>query len=321
LTHDPGMYPKRLILDEARQWGIIIAPIDINRSDRTYRVERTDLMGRTPYQAPDLKSTGDPLCLPDARGYAIRIAFSDIKGISEGEIDTIISGQPYLDLADFSYRSGASKPITENLVTVGAFDQLHGINTSGVNRRDLLLHLSDLHRLSGSKNLTTQNQLTFNLQPSDLIANGFSDFTANEEVAQEMAILGMDTSQHLIHSYGTFLNEIKAVRSNDLIRQRAGTSVLVAGIKVALQTPPVRSGRRVIFLTLDDGYGCNDITFFEDAQQSYAELLYRSKLFLIEGEIRRTGPRGISLRATKAWDLTVAYQKWNTDSLTSITSG
>jgi len=29
------MYPKRLILDEARQWGIAIAPIDINISDRT----------------------------------------------------------------------------------------------------------------------------------------------------------------------------------------------------------------------------------------------------------------------------------------------
>ena len=39
LTHDPGMYPKRLILDDARQFGIEVLPLDVNRSDATYRVE------------------------------------------------------------------------------------------------------------------------------------------------------------------------------------------------------------------------------------------------------------------------------------------
>ncbi|MGH8895389.1 MAG: DNA polymerase III subunit alpha, partial [Actinomycetes bacterium] len=36
LTHDPGMYPKRLILDDARQFGIAVLPLDVNRSDATY---------------------------------------------------------------------------------------------------------------------------------------------------------------------------------------------------------------------------------------------------------------------------------------------
>ena len=33
LTHDPGMYPKRLILDEARQMNIPILPLDVNKSE------------------------------------------------------------------------------------------------------------------------------------------------------------------------------------------------------------------------------------------------------------------------------------------------
>ena len=74
--------------------------------------------------------------------------------------------------------------------------------------------------------------------------------------------------------------------------------------------PPIRSGRRVVFLTLDDGYGCNDITFFEDIQQSHGALLFASTLFLIRGEVRRTGPRGLSLRATDAWELADSYDKW-----------
>ena len=107
-----------------------------------------------------------------------------------------------------------------------------------------------------------------------------------------------------------FRSEIGAIRSCDLLQQRSRSSVLVAGVKVALQTPPVRSGKRVIFLTLDDGHGCSDITFFEDMQSLHAETLYNSRLLLVRGQTRRTGPRGISLRATGAWELTSAYERW-----------
>ncbi len=49
--------------------------------------------------------------------------------------------------------------------------------------------------------------------------------------------------------------------------------MLVVGVKVALQSPPIRSGKRVLFLTIDDGFGCSDLTFFEDTQQSYAHII------------------------------------------------
>jgi len=310
LTHEPGMYPKRVILDEARQWGIQLAPIDVNLSDATYRVEKTSDFARKPYLAPNVASSGEVLELPDARGFAIRMALSDIDGIDSKEVANIISGRPYLDLADFVYRSGASRPITESLLMVGAFDDLHNLAISKINRRDLLLHLQDLYRLAGSKSATGQSQMTFELQPPSLEPSGLPDITASEQVKSEIDILGMDISSHLLEFYGDFLNAIGAVRSSDLIKHRAGTSVLVAGVKVALQTPPVRSGRRVMFLTIDDGFGCNDITFFEDKQVNFASVLRNSWLFLIRGEIRRTGPRGISLLGTGAWELAISYDKW-----------
>lgn len=310
MTHDPGMYPKRLIVDEARQWGIEIAPIDINLSKSDYRVEKRETISRAPYVAPDRASTGPSLSLPDARGYAIRMALTDVHGASESEIEKIIAGQPYADLADFVYRSGAHRPTVESLVTIGAFDRLHKLAEKKINRRDLMLHLRDLYQLSTSKSSAHQSQMTFALTPPEIIASGLPDLTVHEELAHEISILGIDTSRHMMELYGDFLNHIGAVRSADLINHRAGSSVLVAGVKVALQTPPVRSGRRVIFLTLDDGYGCNDLTFFEDIQNSHASLLYRAQLFLVRGVIRRTGARGISLRATDAWELAASYDKW-----------
>src|SRR5207248_11136980 len=40
LTHDPGMYPKRLILDDARHHDIEVLPLDVNSSEAEYTVER-----------------------------------------------------------------------------------------------------------------------------------------------------------------------------------------------------------------------------------------------------------------------------------------
>jgi error-prone DNA polymerase len=280
LTHEPGMYPKRLMLDEARRCGVAISPLDVNLSDRTYRVD----------------------------AGAIRISLKDLSGITDSEIDSIISARPFIDLPDFVDRSGSSKPTTEALLMVGAFDSLYG---GKLNRRDLLLHLNDLYRWSRSsqKKSIASSQLTFNLTPP-LEKTGLPDLRRNELVENEIAYLNMDVSHHMIEFYSEFLNAIGAVRSDQLRQHRSKSEVLVAGVKVALQTPPIRSGKRVMFLTLDDGYGCNDSTFFEDAQNSYAKVLRSSSLLLVRGAIRRTGPRGLSLQATGAWDLFNAYTQW-----------
>jgi len=307
LTHDPGMYPKRLILDDARQWGIEIKGVDVNKSQRTVVVEKVISKNQITYTAPDLKSTGRSLQLPNANGYALRISLADVGGISDNEINSIINGRPYIDLSDFVRRSGASVATTESLIMIGGFDQLHQIGDK-LNRRDLLLHLQDLYKLTGTK--IGQNQLTLELLPPPLTSAGLPNLTAQEQIQNEISVLGMELSAHLLNSYGEFLNAIGAVKSSDVIRQRSGASLLIAGVKSALQTPPVRSGRRVMFLTIDDGYGCNDVTFFEDMQQSYAQLLRTSNLFLIRGQLRRTGPRGVSIRATQAWELSSAYNLW-----------
>ena len=310
LQHDPGMYPKRLIIDEARQWGIHIAPIDINLSDGSYHVERTSLPTRAAYVATNTQSSGQVLELPDASGYAIRMSLQDIDGISSNEIETISAGRPYIDIADFIYRSGASYPTTEALISIGAFDQLHGVDKGVLNRRDLLLKLKDMKGFV-SKKKPNNAQISFNLLSSDISPSGLPNMRKSEIMEQEISNLGIDISAHVLSEYAQFLNHIGAVRSCDLITKRSDELVLVAGVKVALQTPPVRSGKRVMFLTLDDGYGCNDLTFFEDTQTDYAQILRRSSLILVEGHLRKTGPRGISIRATRAWELDKAHASWH----------
>jgi error-prone DNA polymerase len=289
LTHDPGMYPKRLILDEVRQMGISIAPLDVNSSEDTYRVE-----------------------IADDGTQSIRIALSTINGISDEEIANIIAARPYKDLADFYYRSGASQPIIESMILTGAFDQLHAITKSGaINRRDLLLHFSDLIK-GPTMPSALRSQMTLGFDTPTIEASGLPDLDSSEKVAHEVKRLGMDITHHMLEFYSHFLNSIGAIKSSDLLSVRSASTVLVAGVRVSIQTPPIRSGNRVIFLTLDDGHGCSDATFFSDVASEYLSTIYTSELVLLRGVTRRTGARGISIRATGIWDLRSAYEKWNT---------
>ncbi|WP_377272057.1 hypothetical protein [Peterkaempfera sp. SMS 1(5)a] len=119
------MYPKRLILDDARQFGIPVLGPDVNASHADHRVERT----------------GEGL-------LGIRIGLADVKGISDTETARITEARadaPYTSLADFRLRARPSQPVLEGLVRIGALDSLHGIGpgdtpgTEGLVRRDLLL--------------------------------------------------------------------------------------------------------------------------------------------------------------------------------------
>jgi error-prone DNA polymerase len=134
----------------------------------------------------------------------------------------------------------------------------------------------------------------------------------------ELEILGLDASRHVVDSYAEFLDALGITRSKDLLTKRSKSELLVAGVKVATQTPPVRSGRRVIFLTLDDATGPVDATFFEDAQGPYAATVFHSWLLVVRGELRRTGRRGVSLRATGCWELPELHALWQAEGMAAV---
>ena len=155
------------------------------------------------------------------------------------------------------------------------------------------------------------------------MASGLPEMTSAERVSAELEVLGLDVSRHVVDFYVADARLPRRRRdgrraSRDLLRQRSRSEVFVAGVKVATQTPPVRSGRRVVFLTLDDSTGPVDATFFEDAQGPYAATVFASWLLLVRGEVRRTGPRGVSIRATGCWELGEVRRAWLADGVAGV---
>lgn len=64
-----------------------------------------------------------------------------------------------------------------------------------------------------------------------------------------------------------------------------------------------RSGKRVIFSTLDDGTGLVDLAFFDDSHDACAHTVFHSWLLLVRGVVQRRGPRSLSVVGSAAWNL------------------
>jgi error-prone DNA polymerase len=369
LTHDPGMYPKRLILDDARQFGIAILPLDVNVSVADYTIERMALYDEPPPAI--LGEQPEPGWRHEGKRYGIRLGLADVKGINDNEIARIVAGRPYGSLSDFWHRANVSRPIVERLVLAGAFDAIYDIGLTlpvkrrgRVTRRDLLLQVADLDRytrsvgrgsrasrgrstrhLSDAHSAIAQSasdksvrqlaarqsqaarpvtaepmQLALDLgdAPDRTTVSGLPELTVAEQTRAELEVLGLDASRHVIACYEPFFAALGVTRANRLLRCRSREEVLVAGVKVATQTPPIRSGRRVVFVTLDDATGPIDATLFEDAQAGYASTVFHSWLLVVRGTVRRTGPRGISINASAAWELSALREAWDAGGLAAV---
>ncbi|MEV7418644.1 DNA polymerase III subunit alpha [Streptomyces sp. NPDC089919] len=289
LTHDPGMYPKRLLLADARRRGVPVLPLDVNRSAVAHRIE--------------LVSEG-------RERWGLRLALSDVHGISAAEAARIEAGQPYASLLDFWDRAHPGRPVAERLAQVGALDSF------GANRRDLLLHLSELHRSqSGSAARGGQLPLGGGRQTA---AVGLPDLNEAERLSAELGVLGMDTTRHLMTDHHAFLEELGAVPARRLRELRHGQTVLVAGAKAATQTPPIRSGKRVVFTTLDDGTGLVDLAFFDDSHEACAHTVFHSWLLLVRGVVQRRGPQSLSVVGAAAWNLAELVELRRTGGLTAV---
>ncbi|MFF8595455.1 DNA polymerase III subunit alpha [Streptomyces sp. NPDC015220] len=280
LTHDPGMYPKRLLLADARRRGVPILPLDVNRSGVAHRIE---LVSES-QSAERANSSGK---------WGLRLALCDVHGISGAEAARIADGQPYASLLDFWERARPSRPIAGRLAQVGALDAF------GANRRDLQLHLTELHR--GARG-AGGGQLPL-AGGRKTAAAGLPDLSDAERLSAELGVLSMDASRNLMDDHREFLDELGVVSARRLREARHGETVLVAGAKAATQTPPVRSGKRVIFSTLDDGTGLVDLAFFDDSHDACAHTVFHSWLLLVRGVVQRRGPRSFSVVGAAAWNL------------------
>ncbi len=254
LSNQPmGYYPPRVLVADAKRFGVEILPPDINNSFDRYTVENG----------------------------AIRVSLRQLKGMSEEALKSILSERAkgkFTSLRDFVLRTNVSQPILESLIRVGAFDSFD-------NRNALLLQLPKLanlkHRISrGTRPLFDD----VGPEAGSLVDNNPGDRRAGMMVEREL--LSLDLSAHHLDFYAS---DNGITRMGDLPSIATGKTIKIAGSVIRYQTPPTRNGKRVVYVIMEDGTGIADVTVFSDAQEKCGQVLFREGWLVVKGKIQRRG--------------------------------
>ncbi len=316
LSNQPmGYYPPRVLAAEARRCGIVVLPPDVNISSHLYTAE----------------------------GDAIRVSLCQVKGISNAAVCSIISQRDrrrFTSLRDFVLRVDASRPMMENLVRVGALDAFGS-------RTEMLADIPGLLQFKRSKTVGAYLQVRpptspihcepagrgnpenvgayLQVRPPICLpgpVGGSEDpplqrTTIKERLLDERELLSLDLSAHPLDF--CVLGE-GFTRIGDLPSLPTGQAVKIAGSVIRYQTPPTRTGKRVVYIILEDGSGVADVTVFSNVQEKCGRVLFRCGWMEVQGRIQRRGPQSLSIIATELIPLrtTAKTPRLSTDQDTSL---
>lgn len=295
-----GYYPINTLAGDANRRGVGLLPVDINQSQEAFTVEEWSperwerfWLAQGGWQPP-----WPPL------GKAIRIGLQQVKGLAAHARKLLLSvrEEGFGSLEELCRRSRGQvgRDGLEALVLAGAFDGLHG------NRRELLWQVPRLLDEVREAEAKREARGEGGLQGSLSLQSGLQalpDFSAAEKYLKEYELLGLMVRGH----YMTFARERLSgegyLTAAQVRQQPKGALVKVAGVPIRPHRPPTRSGRVVVFLSLEDETGLVDLTIFEDVYQRYGHLIFtdpRPPLAALGRVDRRGGHVSVTVSRIKA---------------------
>jgi len=288
LNNQPmGFYHPSVLVEDMKRHGVKVLPVNVNRSDVRC--------------VPELLPAEDQKGTPGANGaphidhlgtfgaksqagddYAMRIGFNYVRDLGEEGREAIVKergrGGSYTSFDDFldRLRGGPIGPrAVRNMVMVGAFDQL------GKPRRDLLWGWQERWHGHGlRKGIAMQSELRTTAEAPTL--PDVDDFDANQ---LEYRISDLSTGHHLIHFCRERLDQLKALRSNQLPKLPSGRQVRVAGLVITRQAP--MTANRIRFFTLEDEFGHVNVTIKPDVYDRHRNVANRQPILVIDGTMQR----------------------------------
>jgi error-prone DNA polymerase len=289
LNNQPmGFYSPRVVLNDARRWGLEVRPLDVNLSGEWFEVE--------------------------SDGRALRVGLAYVKEMSAAALRTIVEGRgegPYTSLPDFVARTRVSREIAGHLVRAGAFDPL------GMRREDLVAHLPLLYaggrRRGGGRRGAggeagppaaaglDQPRLALDEQLAPL---GFiPSWSLEDRVRAELEVLGLNVSAHPLRFVRAELEALRVTPFAELAAVPNGRRVRLAGVLERAQMPWIRSGHRTLFLTLEDESELAQVVVFNDVYLRYGRVLKDSLYLYVEGELQNSEEHGLAVVAQRIDDL------------------
>jgi DNA-directed DNA polymerase III PolC len=276
LNNEPmGFYPPHVIVNEAKRFGARVAPPSVNRSNIAFTVADS--------------------------GKTIYTGLKAVVGLTAAQMDAVLrarNDRPFSSLTDFLWRVPLPEAAAYNLVATGGADEFGPRN----------LMLAELNRFYVRQAVRPNGQLTLAVDTEKMPDNQLPPppFIIKQRVLTEHKVLGFIPEIHPLVLFKEELRRARVMQATDIRKQAHGTTVRTAGVVVARQMPPTRSGVRVIFLTLEDETGVIDVTVFPKVQErgQNARIALGTVFLMVEGRVRRMGTADVSVVVEKLIDLT-----------------
>ncbi len=266
-----------ILVEDAKKHDIRVLPPDINES-----LENFTLIPASPAGGPP---------------RSIRFGLAAIKNVGHNVVREIVEERkkngPYRTMADFLSRlspaSGQSailnKKSLESLIRAGAFDKL-------APRKELLEQLENLLDFAREAQKTKQYGQTSLFGAESTANNNHLLYSNNhnsrkleaDEIQWEKELLGMYVSDHPLQPHQDFLKN-KIILIKDLSKQKKDSKAKIAGVITKITKFITKSGKPMLFVTLEDLTGRIEALVFAGVLQHNPIIWQEGKVVIITGKL------------------------------------
>jgi error-prone DNA polymerase len=251
-----GFYAPAQIVRDARDHGVEVRPLDVNRSDWDCTLEPGE--------------TG---------GLALRLGLRQAKGLAEAEARAMVAarGNGYPDPITLWRRAGIKSSALEALA------RADGFRSMGLGRREALWAVKGLPREAPLPLFAAAGEEERGAEPPPALP----EMAPGEQVVEDYRSLRLSLRAHPLSFLRAELAREGLVEAARLGTLADGRRVRVAGLVLVRQRPGSASG--VIFATLEDETGVANTVIWPDVFERHRAVVLKSSLLMVEGRLQREG--------------------------------
>jgi error-prone DNA polymerase len=281
-----GFYASSQLIRDAQAHGVVVLPIDVNKS------EWDCLLEPRPTEPRPIGSGGaDPRPIGrGSAGAAIRLGFRLIKGFLKLHAAALVAARQeaaFCSIADIARRSAVSKALLARLASADAYRSL------GLDRRAALWKV-----LATAEDLPLFAGLDDDTDPPLL-----PELSVQQHVVADYHATGLSLKAHPLGLIRADLDRLNVVSAAALGQLPDKATVRVAGLVLVRQRPPTANG--TVFMSLEDETGLMNLIIWRRTWQRFRKVARQAVALFIEGKIERAD-RVIHVCPSKIEDLSRA---------------
>ena len=257
-----GFYAPAQLLRDAREHGVEVRPLDVERSAWDLTLE----------------------------GNAIRLGFRLVSGLPAAAVARLVEARqagPFGSFEELARRTGLGQPA---LVALAKADALGSL---GLDRRAALWHALGRPTerplpLFESPPPATDDALPPQPTADEPRPEALPAASPYEEVLADYRTAGLTLRQHPLAFYRHALRQRGCVAAAELAACDSGQRVRVAGLVLLRQRPSTAKG--ITFVTLEDETGTTNLILRPDVWHKFRAVANHAQLWLADGRLERQGP-------------------------------